>query len=83
MLFRVSICRGYPRLRRKKFFEGGCVKSFSSPEAAKYSLDEDIFFFIFRSKIKKKMSPSKFNLARSGEKDLFTQPLTKYYFSRQ
>jgi hypothetical protein len=52
----------------------GCVKRFSPPSAAKYSLDEDIFFLILRSKIRKKMSSSKFNLARSTKKNLFTQP---------
>jgi hypothetical protein len=52
----------------------GCVKRFSPPAAAKCSLDGDIFFLILRSKIRKKMSPSKFNLARSAKKNLFTQP---------
>jgi hypothetical protein len=55
-------------------FVRGCVKRFSPPAAAKYSLDGDIFFLILRSKIRKKMSPSKFNLARSAKKNLFTQP---------
>jgi len=61
-------------LRAKFKFERGCVKRFSPPAAAKYSLDGDIFFLILRSKIRKKMSPSKFNLARSAKKNLFTQP---------
>ena len=42
--------------------------------AAKYSLDGDIFFLILLCKIRKKMSPSKYNLARSAVKNLFTQP---------
>jgi hypothetical protein len=51
------------------------VKSFSLPAAAKYAFDGDIFFLIFILKIRKKMSPPKFNLARSAKKNLFTQPL--------
>jgi hypothetical protein len=47
------------------------------PAAAKFSLDGDIFFLISQSEIRKKMSPSKFNLARSAEKILFTQPPQK------
>jgi hypothetical protein len=61
-------------LRAKFKFERGCVKRFSPPATAKYSLDVDIFFLILRSKIRKKMSTSKFNLARSAKKNLFTQP---------
>jgi hypothetical protein len=47
---------------------------FSPPAAAKYFLDGDIFFLILLRKIRKKMSPSKYNLARSAKKNLFTQP---------
>ena len=65
----------------------GCVKSLLPPAAAKYSLDRDIFFLILLRKIRKKMSPSKFNLVRSANKNLFTQPpectQTKYYFLGQ
>jgi hypothetical protein len=50
--------------------------------AAKYSLDGDIFFLILRSKIRKKMSPSKFNLVRSAVKNLFAQPLSKHILAR-
>ena len=35
-----------------------------------HSLDGDIFFLILLRKIRKKMSPSKYNLARSAEKRL-------------
>ena len=59
---------------------GGCAKSISPPQAAKDSLDGDIFFLILRSKIKKKMSPSKYNMARSAIKRLLTQP--QDYFER-
>ena len=69
--------------RRILFGARGCVKSISPPAAAKHSLDGDIFFMILRSKIIKKMSPSKDNLARSDKKRLFTQPHTKDYFSGQ
>jgi len=58
-----------------KIFYWGCIKSILPPAAAKFSLDGDIFFLISQSEIRKKMSPSKFNLARSAEKRLFTQPL--------
>jgi len=47
------------------------------PSAAKDSLDGDIFLLILQSKIRKKMSPSQDNLARSAKKNLFTQPLSK------
>jgi hypothetical protein len=55
---------------------GDSVKRFSPPAAAKYSFDVDIFFLILQSKIRKKMSTSKFFLARSAKKKLFTQPQT-------
>ena len=40
---------------------------------AKLYLDGDIFFLILRSKIRKKMSPSKECFAAAGGKILFTQ----------
>jgi hypothetical protein len=59
----------------KSSLKGLCEK-FSPPAAAKYSLDGDILFLTLLRKIRKKMSPSKFNLARSAKKNnLFTQPL--------
>jgi hypothetical protein len=61
----------------KLSLDGGCVKRFSPPAAAKYSLDRDIFFLILLRKIRKKMSLSKYNLARSAVKRLFTQPPSK------
>ena len=65
------------RLRQQNIISKGwgCAKSFSPPAAAKYSLDGGIFFLIFRSKIRKKMPPSKFNLARSAKNRRFPQPL--------
>ena len=45
---------------------------------AKLYLDGDIFFLILLRKIKKKMSPSKDNLARSAINRLFTQPLLNF-----
>ena len=44
---------------------------------AKLSLDRDIFLLILRSKINKKMSPSKESFAAAGGEILFTQP---HYF---
>jgi hypothetical protein len=41
---------------------------------AKLYLDGDIFFMILRSKIMKKMSPSKESFAAAGGEMLFTQP---------
>ena len=41
---------------------------------AKLYLDGDIFFLILRSKIRKKMSPSKESFAAAGGERLFTQP---------
>jgi hypothetical protein len=52
----------------------GCVKSVFMALRAKLSLDRDIFFLILRSKIKKKMSPSKESFAAAGGERLFTQP---------
>ena len=40
----------------------------------KLYLDGDIFFLILRSKIRKKMSPSKEYFAAAGGENLFTQP---------
>jgi hypothetical protein len=62
----VSIYQAYPGLQRE---------SLLPPSAAKYSLDGDIFFVILLRKIRKKMSLSEYNLARSAMKRLFTQPL--------
>ena len=56
----------------------GGVKSISPPAAAKHFLDGGIFFLILRSKIKKKIPASKYNLARSTVKTLFTQLQTFY-----
>jgi hypothetical protein len=41
---------------------------------AKLSLDGDIFFLILRSKIRKKMSPSKESFAAAGGEILITKP---------
>jgi hypothetical protein len=41
---------------------------------AKLNLDGDIFFLILRSKIRKKMSPSKEYFAAAGGEILFTEP---------
>ena len=54
----------------------GCVKRFFTALRAKLYFDGDIFFLILRSKIRKKMSPSKENFAAAGGKRLFTQPRT-------
>ena len=62
-------------LSAKLKFKRGCVKSLFMALRAKLSLDGDIFFLILRSKIKKKMSPSKECFAAYGGKRLFTQPL--------
>ena len=45
---------------------------------AKLNLDGDIFFLILRSKIRKKMSPSKEYFAAEGGENLFTQPPSKF-----
>jgi hypothetical protein len=45
---------------------------------AKLYVDGDIFFLILRSKIRKKMSPSKECFAAAGGKNLFTQPRIRY-----
>jgi len=50
------------------------------PSAAEFSLDGDLFFMISLREIMKNKSPSKYYLARSAKKNLFTQPQTKYYF---
>ena len=52
------------------------------PLRAKLYLDGDIFFLILRSKIKKKMSPSKESFAAAGGEILFTQPQTFYTISK-
>ena len=49
-------------------FFWGCVKSFFMALRAKLYLDGDIFFLILRSKIRKKMSPSKEYFAAEGGK---------------
>ena len=78
----VTIYQGHPRLRREGFyFAWGCVKRFFLALRAKLNLDGDIFFLILRSKIRKKMSPSKEYFAAVGGKILFTQLHAKYYFS--
>ena len=46
----------------------GCVNNILPPAAAKYSLDRDVFFLILLRKIRKKMSLSKYNLAKSAMK---------------
>jgi hypothetical protein len=52
----------------------GCVKRFLPPSAAEFSFETDVFFMILLRKIMKNTSVSNFNLARSAEKILFTQP---------
>ena len=49
----------------------GLCKKVLPPTAAEFSLDGDIFFLISQSEIRKKMSPSKFYLARSAIKRTF------------
>ena len=49
---------------------------------AKLYLDGDIFFLILRSKIRKKMSPSKECFAAAGGKRLFTQSPSKHHLAR-
>ncbi|MEY4135153.1 MAG: hypothetical protein RL386_1503 [Bacteroidota bacterium] len=44
------------------------------PAAAKFSLDGDLFFMISLREIIKNKSPSKYYLAQSAMKRLFTQP---------
>ena len=56
---------------------GGCVKRFLPLTAAEFSLDGDLFFMISRSEIIKNKSPSKYYLARSAKKNLFSQPHNK------
>jgi hypothetical protein len=55
----------------------GCVKRFLLALRAKLNLDGDIFFLILRSKIRKKMSPSKEYFAAAGGENLFAQPQKK------
>ena len=55
----------------------GCVKRFLPPSAVEYCFETDVFFMILLRKIMKNTSVSNLNLARSAEKRLFTQPLTK------
>ena len=50
---------------------------------AKLYLDGDIFFLILRSKIRKKMSPSKEYFAAVGGENLFTQPLGEVFGKAQ
>ena len=64
-------------LDAKLNLDGGCVKSILPPSAAEFSLDGDLFFMISRSEIMKNKSPSKYYLARSAKKNLFTQSLLK------
>jgi len=64
-------------LRAKLYLDGECVKRFLPPSAAEFSLDGDLFFMISRSEIMKNKSTSKYYLARSAEKNLFTQPSNK------
>ena len=47
------------------------------PAAAKDYFDEDIFFLILLRKIRKKMSSSKYNLARSAIKTFLYNPHPK------
>jgi hypothetical protein len=56
----------------------GCVKRFFMALRAKLYLDGDIFFLILRSKIRKKMSPSKEYFAAAGGENPFTQPQIFY-----
>ena len=52
----------------------GLCKRFFLALCAKLNLDGDIFFLILRSKIRKKMSPSKEYFAAVGGENLFTKP---------
>ena len=61
---------------------GGCVKSLLPPSAAEYSFVRHIIFTISRSEIVKMMCLTKYNLARSAVKTLFTQPPLKYNLAR-
>jgi hypothetical protein len=54
------------------------LKGVLPPAAAKHSLDGDIFFLLLLRKSRKKMSPSKYNLAISAMKFLFTQPQNSF-----
>ena len=62
-----------------KIFFWGCVKSLLPPTAAEYSFERHMIFMISQSEIMKIMCLSKYNLARSAMKILFTQPLEKEY----
>jgi len=55
---------------------GGCVKNLLPPSAAEYYFERHIIFEISRSEISKMMCLSKDNLARSANKNFFTQPQT-------
>jgi hypothetical protein len=52
----------------------GCAKSLLPPAAAEYSSERHVIFTISRSEIVKMTCRSKYNLARSALKNLFTQP---------
>ena len=58
----------------KYSFVSGCVKSLLPPPAAKHSFVRHVIFTISRSEIVKMTCLTKYNLARSAVKRLFTQP---------
>ena len=57
----------------KLYLDSGCVKSLFTALRAKLYLDGDIFFLILRSKIRKKISPSKEYFAAAGGEIFFGQ----------
>jgi len=63
----------------KDFLGRGCVKSLLPPSAAEYSSERHVICAISLRVIAQMTCLSKHNSARSAVKNLFTQPLEKYY----
>ena len=80
VIFMISLCEIMKMtcLSKNDLDSGwGCVKSLFMALLAKLYLDGDIFLLILRSKINKKMSPSKESFAAAGGRRLFSQPRIK------
>jgi len=61
----------------KDFLGRGCVKSLLPPAAAKFYFERHVIFTISLCESVKMTCLSKHNLARSANKNLFTQPRPK------
>jgi hypothetical protein len=71
-----------PPSAAKDYFERGCVKRFFTALRAELCFERHVIFTISRREIVKMTCLTKYNLARSAEKILFTQPRIPYKILR-